>query len=394
MCLGLGSVLNTVIGQSTVGTISGFDSNSRPILTAVPFLNFALDSRSTGMGDAGVATSPDANAVFWNASKLAFAQDKISASLTYNPWLRGIGVSDMFLTSLSGYYKVDDKQAVGGEIRYFNLGDIQFTDNNAAVIMNFVPREWAGSLSYARKLGKQFSMSVTGRFINSNLTGDFSNGGLEAKPGRSIAADVGFFYVIPSIKLGKKDGNLNLGANISNIGQKMSYVNDGTTDFLPANLRIGAALTMNLDEMKKNQLTFVLDANKLLVPSPPVYNAQGVIVKGSSTNKPLLSGTFGSFNDAPDGFGEEMREFILNGGMEYWYNQTFAARVGYFYEDKNKGNRKFFTLGAGFRNKQFGIDVSYLIPQATRNNALDGTLRFTLIGYFNGDSKTKVLEAN
>lgn len=384
---GLGSVVNQAMAQNT-GVISGFDKDSRPLLASVPFLNIALDSRATGMGDAGVATSPDANSVYWNAAKLAFTQDKFSASLTYNPWLQNLGVSDMFLTSLSGYYKRDDKQAFGAEIRYFNLGDIQFTDGAGQAILDFVPRETAFALSYARKLSSQFSMSVTGRFINSNLTGDFSNGGLDAKPGRSISADIGFFYVIPSLKLGKKDANLNFGANISNIGQKMSYVNDGTTDFLPGNLRLGSALTLNLDPLKKNQLTFALDMNKLLIPSPAQYDSNGKYVKGDTTSKSLISGTFGSFGDAPEGFKEELQEIILSGGMEYWYNQTFAARVGYFNEHKNKGNRKYFTVGAGFRSKLFAVDVSYIIPPPNRSSALDGTIRFTLIGYFGNKEKT------
>lgn len=372
-----GSVYSQAIAQTSVITLQ--DTTQRPIITAVPFLNIALDSRATGMGDVGVATSPDANAVFWNAAKLAFTEEKIGASLTYNPWLRGLGLNDMFLMSLSGYYKMDNKQAFGGELRYFNLGDIQFTDKNAATILNFTPREFAVAMSYARKLSPNFSMAVTGRFIHSNLTGDVYNGstGQDAKPGQSVSADVGFFYTVPELKLGNQSGSLNIGANISNIGAKISYINDGSADFLPANMRIGGALTTHLDPLKKNQITVAIDANKLLVPT-------------TNSNQGLMSGIMGSFGDAPEGIKEELQEVIVSGGIEYLYNKTFAARAGYFNESQRKGNRKYFTLGAGFRTKQLGIDVSYLIPQATRNNALDGTIRFTLIAYFSGDNTKKI----
>jgi len=389
-CLGLGSICNQVAAQNSA-VLTAQDKDKRPLITAVPFLNIALDSRATGMGDAGVATSPDPNSAYWNAAKLAFANDKVGASLTYNPWLRGLGVTDMFLTSLSGYYKKDDKQAFGAEIRYFNLGNIEFTNAQGATILNFSPREYAVGLSYARKLSKNFSMAVTGRFINSNLTGDaYAGAGQDAKPGRTGSADVGFFYTIPKLKLGSKEASLNIGANISNIGGKISYINDGTADFLPGNMRLGGALTIDLDPLKKNQISFVLDFNKLLVPSPAQYNEQGKWVKGDTTNKGLISGIFGSFTDAPGGLKEELQEIIVCGGVEYWYNKTFAARAGYFHESQYKGNRKYFTLGAGFHSKKLGLDVSYLIPQASRNNALDGTIRFTLIGYFN-TSKAKVV---
>lgn len=374
----LGSLSNHTMAQVT-GIINMQDTTKRPIITAVPFLNIALDSRATGMGDAGVATSPDANSVYWNAAKLAFIEQKSGASLTYNPWLRGLGVNDMFLMSLSGFLKRNDKEAFGAELRYFNLGDIQFTDKNAATILNFTPREYAIALTYSRKLSSKFSMAVTGRFINSNLTGDVYNGasGQDAKPGRSGSADVGFFYTVPKLKLGNQTGSLNLGANISNIGGKISYISNGTADFLPGNMRIGGALTVDLDPKQMNQLTFALDVNKLLVPTV-------------DPNQPLISGMLSSFGDAPDGAGEELEEVILCGGLEYSYNKTFFARAGYFNESKRKGNRKYFTIGAGFRAKQFGLDVSYLVPQTARNNALDGTLRFTLIGYFSSENKKVV----
>ncbi len=376
-----GSVYQTLIAQNS-SVLSLQDTTKRPIITAVPFLNIALDSRATGMGDVGVATSPDANAVFWNAAKLAFAEEKVSASLTYNPWLRGL-VGDMFLTSLSGYIKRKDREAFGAEIRYFNLGSVDFRDKDGVKILDFTPREYAIALSYARKLSPRFSMAVTGRFINSNLTGDVyqSGTGQDAKPGRSGSADVGFFYTIPELKLGKNTGSLNIGANISNIGGKISYINSGTADFLPGNMRLGAALTMHLDPKQMNQITFALDANKLLVPT--VNPSQG-----------LISGITSSFGDAPDGFSEEVEEIIVCGGVEYTYNKMFSARAGYFNESKRKGNRKYFTVGAGFRTKQIGFDVSYLIPQATRNNALDGTIRFTLIGYFSTEKKTVKIEGD
>ncbi len=372
--------------------IIGQDSSQRVITTAVPFLSITPDSRSGGMGDAGVAISPDANSVYWNPSKLAFIDNKMGFSLSYSPWLAKI-INDMSLSYLSGYYKLSKEQTIAVSLRYFDLGEIFFTDGNNNPQGDFNPKEFAIDATYARMLSEDFSLGITLRYVNSNLTGQFSSATIEAKPANTVAADVSAYY--------NKDiniGNLAFGANISNIGAKVTYSNQENKDFIPINLRLGSALKMDIDPY--NTITFALDFNKLLVPTPPIYEVDenGAIVIDPITEKPiikrgkdpdrnLLSGMFGSFSDAPDGFSEEMSEIMISFGTEYWYNDLFAARVGYFYENKNKGNRQFFTLGVGFRYNVFGFDFAYLVPPQ-QEHPLAETLRFTL--HFNFDDDAAV----
>ena len=342
------------------------------ITTAVPFLAISPDARHAALGDAGVATSPDANATYWNAGKLAFIDKKYGATISYTPWLGKI-VNDMSISYLSGFYKIDQEQAVNASIRYFDLGDISFRDANNNPLGDFNPREFAFDATYSRKLSETFGMGLTARYIYSNLTGAFS--GIDAKPGHSVAVDIGAYY---STELRTaKPSVLSLGGMISNIGAKLSYTDNQNKDFLPINLRIGAAYTTELD--LANSLTFVLDFNKLMVPTPPIRSTDGTVVYGKDDNRSLLSGMFGSFSDAPNGFEEEMQEFMTSIGVEYWYKDLFAGRVGYFNESLNKGNRKYMTVGLGFRRKQFGIDVAYLIPTNKRESPLAETLRFTLL---------------
>lgn len=362
------------------------------ITTAVPFLMIAPDSRSGGLGDAGVALSADAASIHWNPAKMAFAENEFEVNLSYSPWLRAL-VDDMNLAFVSGYRKLNDQQAVGAAIRFFSLGSITFTDETGNAIRDFRPAEFSLDVAFSQKLSRRFSGGFGARFINSNLTGNMNILGADSRPGRSVAVDVGLFYTNDKVKLGDKDAILNLGMNISNIGAKMSYTETAQRDFLPANLRLGTALTMLLDDY--NSLTFTLDANKLLVPTPPVYDdsQNDVIVSGFDPNVGVATAMIQSFYDAPgnvirqtDGtytvesgsrLSEEFREVNLGGGLEYWYDQQFAFRAGYFYEHFTKGNRQFITLGAGLKYTVFAIDLSYLIS-TTQQNPLANTLRFTL----------------
>jgi hypothetical protein len=350
------------------------------ITTAVPFLAISPDARHAALGDAGVATSADANAAYWNAAKLVFIDKKYGGSLSYTPWLGKI-VNDMSVSYLTGFYKITREQAVALGIKYFDLGEINFRDINNKSLGDFNPREMSLDATYSRLLTEQFSIGATGRYIYSNLTGALSMS--DAKPAHSVAVDIGVYYNLP-IKRSAKTSNLALGATITNIGAKVTYTNAENKDFLPTNLRIGSAYTTELDPY--NKITFVLDFNKLLVPTPPIYNDSGEIVYGKDPDRSLLSGIFGSFNDAPDGASEEIKEIMTSAGIEYWYNNTFAGRLGYFNEAKVKGNRKYMTIGVGFRRNNFGIDVAYLVPTNKREHPLAETLRFTLLFQINETS--------
>lgn len=361
------------------------------ITTAVPFLLISPDSRSSAIGDAGVALSPNASSIHWNAAKLAFAENEFEVGLSYSPWLRNL-VSDMNLAYLTGYRKLNDNQAVGAAIRYFSLGSITFTDETGTQIRDFQPAEFAINSAFSQKLSDKFAGGIAARFVNSNLTGQTPVLGVDSKPGRTVAVDVNMFYTNDDIKLGDKKAIWNWGLNISNIGAKMSYTETAQRDFIPTNLRLGTAFTTLLDEY--NELTFTVDANKLLVPTPPVYSQDGSeIVSGFDTDIGVATAMLQSFYDAPgivtfdedgnptveDGtaFREELREINIGGGLEYWYDKQFAFRTGYFYEHFTKGNRQFLTLGAGLKYQVFAIDMSYLIS-TTQQNPLANTLRFTL----------------
>lgn len=346
----------------------GQDSTKSVITTAVPFLTITPDSRAAGMGDAGVATSPDANSAHWNSAKLAFIDKSYGVSGSYTPWLGKI-INDMSIFYLTGFYKITREQTVAASMKYFDLGEIQF--NNGPGINNilgrFNPREFAFDVTYSRLLTEQLSIGGALRYIHSNLTGAFSSGGVDARPGNSVAVDAGIYYTKPLIS---KNSALSLGATITNIGSKISYSDANNKDFIPTNLRLGGSYKTELDAF--NSLTFALDVNKLLVPSPTP----------DSQNKALLSGIFGSFTDASGGFSEEIREFSLSSGIEYWYNETFAGRLGYFLEAKDKGNRKYLTAGVGAKIQKFAIDIAYLVPTNKNENALAETLRFTIMMYF------------
>jgi len=360
------------------GTIIGQDSTNKVITTAVPFLTITPDARAAGMGDAGVATSADANSAYWNAGKLAFIDNGLGYGISgsYTPWLGKI-INDMYVFYLSGFYKIGREQAVAASMKYFDLGEIQFKGVNNEDLGRFNPREFAFDVTYSRMLTEELAIGGALRYIHSNLTGALTTGNIDARPGNSVAVDLGIYYTKPFVS---RNSTLSLGGAITNLGAKISYSDANNRDFIPTNLRVGSAYTMELGP--KNNLTFALDFNKLLVPSPPRDNSTA-----------LLSGIFGSFTDAPGGFQEEISEIMTSMGAEYWYDNTFAGRLGYFYEAADKGNRQYLTAGVGFRYQKFGIDIAYLVPTNQRENALAETIRFTLMMNFEnkareGDSVT------
>jgi hypothetical protein len=350
------------------------------ITTAVPFLLISPDSKAGAMGDVGVATTPDANSMHWNPAKLAFTEDDMGASMSYVPWLRAL-VPDINLSYLTGYKKLDDNQAIGLEMRYFTLGDITFTNITGDVVGQYKPHELALGTSYARKLSRQFSLAISGRYIYSNLTGGQSAGGVETVAGQSIAADLAGYYAKP-IRIGGQDMDLAVGLNVSNIGSKVSYTETSIRDFIPINMRLGSAVEADIDEYNKISLAF--DLNKLLVPTPPIID-DGEIKLGQSSDVGVVSGIFQSFGDAPGGFSEEIREINYSIGTEYWYANQFALRAGYFFEHATKGGRKFLTFGSGVKYSAFTLDFSYLVNannDAGATNPLANTMRFSMIWNF------------
>lgn len=382
--------MNCKIFKLTVFAIillNAFDvaAQTKPInvvTTAVPFLRISPDARSGGMGDVGIATTPDANSSFWNQAKIPFATSKSGISVTYTPWLKGLELNDVYLASLAGYYQLDDMQAISASLRYFSLGNIQFTDALGNDLQKFNPREFSIDVGYSRKLSSKLGLGIALRYINSNLANGTTNG-VTYKTGSAVAADLSVFHNGATTGSG-----LNWGVTLSNLGSKISYTNDATQkDFIPANLGLGIAYVKAFDE--NNKITFGLDINKLLVPTPPKLSTStggtGTAADSAALakyhSKGVVGSWFSSFGDAPDGFSEEIREFQVSVGAEYWYNNQFALRAGYFYEDPSKGNRKYFTLGAGLRYNMFGLNFSYLIPSGTgvNRNPLSNTLRFSLL---------------
>lgn len=335
------------------------------VTSAVPFLNFTPDARSGAMGDAGVALSADANAIYWNPSKLVFGDKDAGASLSYTPWLRDL-IGDMYYTNLMGYKKIGKNQAIGASMTYFDLGTIQFTTNQGLAAGTFNSREYAFTGSYSARLTKNFSMGVNIKYLNSNLAGSTMVAGTPVKPAATAAADISAFYrnEVRDEATGRGLG-LAFGAMLSNLGGRVSY---GTEQryYIPTNFRLGTALTYYADQY--NKFNIALDLNKLMVPTPPV-----------DTTKSYIASVFGSFADAPGGFSEELKEVTISTGVEYWYNDQFAARLGYFHESAQKGGRRFFTAGVGIRlQDRYGVDFSYLMP-VTQGSPLANTFRVSLL---------------
>ena len=343
------------------------------IQTVVPFLTIAPDSRAGAMGDVGVATTPDVYSMHWNPAKYALIDGDGGFGISYTPWLRSL-VPDINLAYASLYKRIDSKQVLAASLMYSSLGDIQFTDQAGANLRDYRPREFSVDAAYSRLLTENFSGGIAFRFIYSNITGGSEVNGEATKPGIAFAADIAGYYT-KDIEIFSKEGAFSTGFNFSNIGSKMSYSDANDPDFIPMNMRLGAAGTVELD--KYNKISLSLDLNKLLVPTPPIYDTDGNIIDGKDPNVSVPAGILQSFYDAPGGFSEELREIMIGIGAEYWYNDQFAIRGGYFYEDKTKGNKKYFTMGAGLRLNIFTLDFSYLIPE-TQTNALARTLRFSL----------------
>lgn len=373
-----GQTYNQLLGQDDINAIT----------TAVPFLMIAPDSRGGSMGDIGVSTSPDANAQYWNPAKFPFIEHDMGFSVSYSPWLRQL-VDDISLAYLSGYYKINNMSAVSASLRYFTLGEIQFTDKVGNDIGTAKPNEFSIDATYSRKLGEDFAGAVSMRYIRSDLTNGQFVSGAKTESGQSVAADVSVYYR-KKMELFKTKTIFAFGANISNIGTKISYSETLERDFIPTNLRFGPSLTFELD--KYNSIMLAVDINKLLVPTPPIYAVDSAgfpisegdgwkIEKGMDPNRSVVNALYSSFYDAPGGFTEEMREFYIGSGIEYAYDGKFFLRGGYFYEHATKGNRKYFTLGAGFKYNVFAIDLSYLIP-TTQKNPMEHTLRFSLLFNF------------
>ncbi len=368
---------------SAQGTNNSQDS--RAITTAVPFIVISPDGRGSALGDAGVATSPDALGTFWNPAKMAFIDKSMGGSISVTPWLRSLGLNDLYLSYLSGYYKLRREDAISVSLSYFSMGRIELTDQGNRPIGEFNPNELAFSVAYSRQLSEYFSVGVGGKLIHSNLTGNFTSPtGMEGRPATGAAVDLSAYYSRP-IVLGGNGANIAFGANLSNIGPKISYSDMNQRDFIPTNLRVGTAFTVDLDAY--NKMSFVLDANKLLVPTPPIEE-NGAIVAGRDDNVPLFTGMIQSFYDAPGGFREELQEVNLGGGIEYWYDNLFAVRGGYYHEHRDKGARKYFSAGVGIRYQMFGLDLSYLIPMR-QNNPLAETLRISILLNFDRPSATR-----
>lgn len=349
------------------------DNFFNPVTTSVTSQSIAPDARSAGMGDVGAATDPDVVSQYWNPAKYPFNISRAGVAINYTPWLRQL-VSDIDLAYVAGYYRIGDYSAVSASLRYFSLGEVQMSDDENLTIN---PYEMSFDVAYSLMLSENFSLGAAVRWIYSDLTYDFTS---DTAPGSAFAADLSCYYQ-NYLNIGQRECQLGLGLNISNIGSKISFGGDNNSEFIPTNMRLGASLMVPIDEY--NRFTITADANKLLVPTYPKQN------EGESTEDyqqrvqkdyydvSSISGIFKSFGDAPGGFKEELQEIQWSVGAEYIYHDQFAVRAGYHNESENKGNRKYFTVGAGFKMSVFSLDAAYVIATA-KSNPLDQTLRFTL----------------
>ncbi|MBP5240663.1 MAG: type IX secretion system outer membrane channel protein PorV [Bacteroidales bacterium] len=362
------------------------------ISTAMPIIMVSPDATASGMGDVGVASKPDANSQHWNNAKLAFVEDKGGFAMTYTPWLRKLGVGDMNLLYLGGYYSVNNRSTIGGSVTYYSVGDVNFTSEEGQDLGTYNPNEFTIDLSYSMKLTDQIALGASGRYLRSDLTQGQDVGTTSTRAGNAIAADIGLYYQDKLSATPSMPGELALGLFISNLGSKISYSDDDNEkDFLPANLRLGGRYTLNLDDY--NQFSMLLDFNKLLVPTPPVYDEDGNIIAGKNDRAEdisVMQGVFQSFYDAPNGFKEELQEIQISVGAEYWYSQLFAVRAGYFYEHKNKGGRQYITFGGGIRYNMFTFDLSYLLALSKTQNPLANTIRISLGMNFGKPDKSKL----
>ena len=348
-----------------------------PVYTAVTSQTIAPDARAAGMGDVGVATDPDVNSQYWNPAKYPFTISRAGVSLNYTPWLRQL-VNDMYLANLVGYYRIGDFSAVSTSLRYFNMGEVTMKESiGGSNGMTINPYEMSFDVAYSLLLSEKFSIAAGLRWIYSDLTYDYSS---ETTPGSAFAADIAAYYQ-NYINIGQRECQLGIGLNISNIGSKINFGSDTNSEFIPTNMRLGASLMIPVDEY--NRFSIAADANKLLVPTRPIqgenesqvdYDAR---LQKDYYDVSSIAGIFKSFGDAPGGFKEELQEVGWSLGGEYTYNDKFSLRAGYHHESETKGNRKYFTVGAGFKMSAFSLDAGYVIATA-QSNPLDQTLRFTL----------------
>lgn len=349
------------------------DNFFNPVTTSVTSQSIAPDARSAGMGDVGAATDPDVVSQYWNPAKYPFNISRAGVAINYTPWLRQL-VNDIDLAYVSGYYRIGDYSAVSASLRYFSLGEVQMSDNDYLTIN---PYEMSFDVAYSLMLSENFSLGAAVRWIYSDLTYDFTS---DTAPGSAFAADLSCYYQ-NYLNIGQRECQLGLGLNISNIGSKISFGGDNNSEFIPTNMRLGASLMVPIDEY--NRFTIAADANKLLVPTYPKQNegesteAYQERVQKDYYDVSSISGIFKSFGDAPGGFKEELQEIQWSVGAEYIYHDKFALRAGYHHESENKGNRKYFTVGAGFKMSVFSLDAGYVIATA-KSNPLDQTLRFSL----------------
>lgn len=358
-----------LISSFYFSAFSQLSDQLNPLVTGVPSLSIAPDSRAGGMGDVGAATTPDVNSQFWNPAKYVFMESDAGVSMSYTPWLRKL-VGDIDLAYLAGYWKFDQRQAVSASLRYFSLGTIDLTNEDGTFLYSAQPNEFAIDGAYSIKLSDKISAAATLRFIRSDLGNGAQSS--EMYPGVAVAADIATYYKTP-ITLSTGDGNLGLGLNISNIGSKISYDKFVSSNFIPTNLRLGGSFDYPIDTY--NRISVSADLNKLLVPTK--LNKNGLMTDDEYNALSPIKGIFQSFSDAPGGFSEELREVMWSIGAEYAYNNQFFARGGYFNEDQYKGNRKYFTAGVGFKLNVFQLDAAYVIA-TSQTNPLDQTLRFTL----------------
>jgi hypothetical protein len=385
----LGSI--TLSGQISTGQLGGADLDKpelNAIQTAVPFLTIAPDSRSGAMGDVGAATAPDVNSQHWNIGKYAFLDSKGGFAISYTPWLRNL-IPDINLAYLAGFFRVDDKQVITTSLRYFSLGNITFTNIDGSYLGQYNPNEFAVDAGYSRLFTDNFSGGIAFRFIRSDLTSGQTSNGQATKAGISFAADLGFYYV-DQVNIGPSDGEWAAGISLTNMGTPISYSVDADKTPIPTNMRIGGRFTYNIDDY--NSVSFNLDLNKLLVPTPPHMVVDSVtdelvVDRGKEPPGSTVFGMIQSFYDAPGELRpngnysvllEELHEIAYSTGVEYWYREQFAIRTGFFYEYYTKGNRKYFTMGVGLKLNVFALDFAYLVPVNGQNSPLANTLRFTL----------------
>ncbi len=360
-------------------------NNSTVITTTVPFILISPDARSGALGDGGVALTPDANSIHWNPAKFAFIKEDGGISTSITPWLRQL-VNDVNFAYLSGYKRINKRSTFAASLKYFSLGRINFTDISGNTLGSFNPNEFSIDGVYATQLSKYFSLGISLRFIYSNLTGGLQQSGATGRAGIAGAGDVSAYYR-RSTKLEGKTVDYAFGLNISNIGNKITYTTSANRQFIPTNLKLGGYANYVVDEY--NEIGFLLDFNKLLIPSNAIYevdvngarvngaDGRPIIVSGKDPDVPVIQGMIQSFSDSPGGFTEELQEVSISTGVEYWYDKLFAARAGFFYEHPSKGNRKYLTFGVGIRYKVFGVDAAYLAPLQQRH-PLQNTIRFTL----------------